>query len=370
MSDARKPIPNPATQLYSSELNEPPSDSTEDFRPHRSILWKIRAALGLLPKKKSTDRDLRMAIRGVEKDEVMRLLEEGITPAAYPDSPWLCLAARRGSTSMLELLLIYGAQVDQVDRETRGAQGRSALHEAAKRGWVRGARLLLEAEADAGLEDDRGMTPLWLAVRRGHPDMVLLLLEAGARLTGNSGRALPLLHEATTPSVVNTLVHAGAALNALDDRGFSALFQQVKAGRADVLERLLFHGADFKQRDRQGRTAAFWLGKGDANECLAVLSKAGLDFEAVDMEGNTAAHVAPIRSRDESFLANLYRQAPDAWDVKNKQGETALFVLARCGMQDLANKLEADLKSRRQALQTLAEQSMPGMGLLNSSTVR
>lgn len=370
MSAERKPISNPATQLYASDLNEPVSDSTEDFRPQRSFLWRLRSALGLLSKKRSTDRDLRLAIRGLEKDEVMRLLEEGVTPSAYPDTPWLCLAARRGSVSLLELLIIYGADVNQVDRDTRGAQGRSALHEAAKRGWERGARLLLEAGADPGLEDDRGMTPLWLAVRRNHPGMVLLLLEAGAKLTSAAGVALPLLHEATTPGVVNTLVHAGSRVDALDERGFPALLQQAKAGRADVIERLVFHGASAKQVDRQGRTAAFWVGKGSASECLDALAKAGLNWEAVDTEGNTAAHIAPVRTRDEAVLSGLYRLSPETWDVKNKQGETALFVLARCGMADLANKMEADLKTRRQAIHELAEQSMPGVGLLNSHGVR
>lgn len=370
MPAERKSISNPATQLYASDLNEPVSDSTEDFRPHRSFLWRVRSALGLLPKKRSTDKDLRLAIRGVEKDEVMRLLEEGVTPSLYPTTPWLCLAARRGSISMLECLIMYGAVVDQVDRETRGSQGRSALHEAAKRGWDKGARRLLESGADFSLEDDRGLTPLWLAVRRNHPSMVLLLLEAGASLSSAAGVELPLLHEATTPAVVNTLMHAGARIDALDDRGFSALLQQVKAGRADVVERLLFHGASVKQLDRQGRTAAFWLGKGDAQGCLDVLSKNGLNFDTVDHDGNTAAHVMPVRTRDEALLSSLYSRAPEAWDVKNKQGETALFVLARCGLGDLANKFEADLKSRRQTMQSLAEQSMPEVGLLNSNGVR
>ncbi len=346
----RKPISNPATQLYASDLNEPVSDSTENYRPHRSLVWRLRAALGLLPKKKATDRDLRQALRGLEKDEVMRLLEEGVTPAQYPDTAWLCLAARRESTSLLDLLLIYGAAVDQVDRETRGAQGRSALHEAAKRGWDKGARLLLEAGANPNLEDDRGLSPLWLAVRRGHSSMVQLLLEAGAKLQNAAGQELPLLHEATTGTMVNTLVHAGAQVLTVDDRGFVPLLQQAKAGRSDVIERLLFHGADVKQTDRQGRTAAFWLGKGDAEACLDVLVKHRINLEATDQEGNTAAHVVPVRARNEALLSSLYSRAPEAWDLKNKQGETALFVLARCQMGDLANKFEADLRARRHHL--------------------
>jgi len=92
------------------------------------------------------------------------------------------------------------------------------------------------------------------------------------------------------------------------------------------------------------------LGKGQAQESLAALLKASVDLEMADVEGNTAAHVVPLRTQDEAFLADLYGRAPDAWDVKNKQGETALFVLMRCGKSDLANKLAADLTSRRARL--------------------
>ena len=340
-----KHISNPLTQVYETDLNEPVSEGTEDQRPTRTLWWKIRAALGWLPRREATDKDLRQAVRAQEIDEVMRLLEAGVTPAAYPDSPWLCLAARRENRVMMDLFVIYGADVNQVDRETRGARGRTALHEAAKRGWGKGIRLLLEAGANPNLVDDIGQSPLFVAVRRGQEDAVRMLLEAGACLNGPTGEPLPLLHEATSPELVDMLVLAGADVDAPNEMGFTPLHQQAKVGRDDVLGRLLYHQANPNAEDRAGRTAAFWLGKGRASPSLAALLSAGLDLEKSDHEGNVAAHLWPLRSRDQEFLAEGYTRAPNAWVAKNQRGETPLYVLSRTDKDGLFQKLQADLSA-------------------------
>lgn len=341
-----KPVSNPATQIYITDLNEPVSEDTGDCRPQRSWLWRLRSALGMLPARQSTDRDLRIAIRSEDVHEVMRLLEAGVLPSVYPETPWLCLAARRQNRTLMDLLLIHGALVDQQDRETRGARGRSAIHEAAKRGWCRGARLLLESGANPNLLDDFGQSPLFLANRRGHPKVMAQLLEAGATLHRTNGESQFLLHEATSPEAVDLLVHAGANINEPDVRGFAPLHQQAKAGRAEVIQRMLFHRADPNVLDRHNRTPGFWVGAGQAQESLALLSKAGLDLSLKDAEGNVAAHFIPLRTRSEELLLEVYRLSPKSWAVKNTQGETPVFVLARSGKMELANKIEADLKSQ------------------------
>lgn len=348
LTQESKPVSNPATQVYITDLNEPATDATDGSIPVRSWWWRLRASLGWLPQKEATDRDLRLALRSEDADEVMRLLEAGVTPLKYPETPWLCLAARRGNRALLDLLVIHGAKVDQVDRETRGARGRTALHEAAKRGWEKGTRLLLEAGAHPSPEDDQKKTPLFLAVRRGHVNVARLLLEGGASLIGSGGQEQCLLHEATTGEMVDMLVLAGADVAGLDDRGFAPLHQQAKAGRAESIKRLVFHQADVNQKDRNHRTPVFWLGKGQANAAFQALVQAGADLAALDMDGNAPSHVLPLRTRDERLLSDLYMRSPLAWTLKNNQGETPLFILARTGRHDLAEKLKTDLLARQE----------------------
>ena len=202
---------------------------------------------------------------------------------------------------------------------------------------------------DSNQLDDYGQSPLFLATRRGHPKVMAQLLEAGATLAGPGGSPMFLLHEATTPEAVDLLVHAGANVNEPDARGFAPLHQQAKAGRSEVVERLLFHRAHPNVLDRHGRTPGFWLGAGQAKECLAALISQGLDLSIRDVDGGVAAHFIPLRTRSEELLLDVYQGCPEAFLVKNKQGETPVFVLARSGRMDLADKIEADLKGRASA---------------------
>ena len=342
----RAPLSNPATEAHITGLNEPESENTEQNKPRRSWWWRLLATFGWLPMRDNTDRALRLALRAEDVDEAMRLLEAGVTPDRYPDTPWLCLVARRQNRALLEVLISHGARVDQADRDTRGAKGRTALHEAAKRGWVKGVRILLAAKADPTLRDDLGHTAVWLAVRGGHSEVALLLLEAGAA-HAPSGDFEPLLHEAISAEMVDMLVRAGVPVDRPDPWGMPPIHRQVRMGRAAAVDRLLFHRADPNALDRQGRGAGFWVGRGQADACLKALLDHGLHLNRAEAEGNTLVHVLPVRTRDEALLASVYRRDPDLWGVPNHAGETGLLVLERTGHAALAATLRADLDARR-----------------------
>ena len=315
-------------------MSGPSTQDTGEPIPERNWLWRWRSALGLLPGESAGANDLRQAVRMEDHDEVMRLLEAGVVPSQHPEVPWLCLAARRQNRTLLDLLIIHGALLDQPDTGT--SRGRTALHEAAKRGWIKGLRLLLDCGADLERCDARGMTALAEAAARGHHEAMALLMEAGARLDDARGLPQPLLHQAACPSAVDLLVHAGADVNGPDDLGLAPLHRQAHAGRASVVERLLFHQARPDLRDRQGRTAAFWLGRGDPVACARHLLAAGLDFHAQDVDGQAAPHQWLVRIKDPAVLSRLHGLAPGAWQVPNRRGQTALDLLERTGRAALA----------------------------------
>lgn len=86
---------------------------------------------------------------------------EGVSP--------LMAAARQGETaqSVLKNLVDRGASVDLKDRDDA-----TALHYAASAGNLNSVRLLLAAGATPGLKNKQGSTPLDLARRNGHSDVV------------------------------------------------------------------------------------------------------------------------------------------------------------------------------------------------------
>jgi ankyrin repeat protein len=91
---------------------------------------------------------------------------------------------------------------------------------------------LLEAGVDAKFSYGHGLTALMWAA--GYEDGV------GVR---------------AAESVVDLLLSRGAQLDAVDDRGRTALMIAAAVGHAEVIEMLLGRGADPSARDRNGKTA-------------------------------------------------------------------------------------------------------------------
>lgn len=87
----------------------------------------------------------------------------------------LAVAADRGNTEVVRILLAHGADVN-----ARGPEGDTALKQAAFWGRTECARLLIAHGADVNDVDPAGTAALIMAVSNGHSETVRLLLEGGA----------------------------------------------------------------------------------------------------------------------------------------------------------------------------------------------
>jgi len=114
------------------------------------------------------------------------------------------MPAKRGARKMIELLMRYGASVPDVskwgawyylwhydigsflleggmDPNHMNCHHTTVLHDMAYKGDVKKATLLLDHGADVNaIDEEFRSTPLGLAARWGHKDMVRLLLDRGA----------------------------------------------------------------------------------------------------------------------------------------------------------------------------------------------
>jgi len=119
----------------------------------------------------------------------------------------LMMPANRANKAMLELLLSYGAAVPEVSKWGRAYYFKhydiakflllngmnpnhmtwhhvTLLHDMAQEGNIPKAKLLIESGADINpIEEEYQSTPLGMAVRWGHRDMVAYLLSQGADVT-------------------------------------------------------------------------------------------------------------------------------------------------------------------------------------------
>ncbi|RWI16794.1 ankyrin repeat domain-containing protein [Mesorhizobium sp.] len=146
------------------------------------------------------------------------------------------------------------------------AQG-SALHDAAKSGDLRAIAAALDAGADIE-EQEKGATPLFLAVRSGHVEAAELLIERGADVNKEAVLGLPM-----TVAVLKSA--------------------------ADMVGLLLAHGADANGRTR-GEPMLTLAVANDCLDCVKVLVEAGADVNAIWLQGDpsqrpgiiTAYHLA------------------------------------------------------------------------------
>lgn len=163
----------------------------------------------------STLNDLFEAVHANDVGEVRSLLDAGMDPNSTDREGYslLMLAAREGHISIVRLLLNHKVKVDQQNPvgetavmlaafkghletvkliHARGAvlrqSGWTALHYAAFQGHAAIARYLIDSKADVNARAPNGATPLMLAARNGHRDVVQVLLgTADPNLTTDTG---------------------------------------------------------------------------------------------------------------------------------------------------------------------------------------
>lgn len=119
-------------------------------------------------------------------------------------------------------------------------------------------RVLLDAGAKLSVRDKRGATPLhYAAAFSPNPVTVSVLLKAGARSSIRDKMDSTPIHDASgngNAAVVIVLLDAGAELMARDRKGDTPLHRAVTHGHSDVAAVLLDAGAQVMVRNRRGRT--------------------------------------------------------------------------------------------------------------------
>lgn len=237
----------------------------------------------------------------------------------------LHLAARHGLVDAGRLLLDSGATVDIKSLLTGG----TPLHTAASANQIDFAKLLLKRKARLDMVDKLGSTPLLTAVMQSDPDMVELLLEAGApanvksavnplvaSMVAPAGNPNPLLHRknvaiikllldhkgdinfpapnGTTPLMAAAqksdhsdgydraalLVDKGARLDAVNDKGETALMLAAGAGNEKLVKLLLDKGADPQKQNGAGETVMAYAARAGKPGSVAALSAKGVQPQA------------------------------------------------------------------------------------------
>jgi len=208
---------------------------------------------GLDPNSKTANGTTLLMMAATDPEKVRLLLARGGDAKARASSGYDAVniaAAYRGTAASLQLLLDAGAEF----KPPKGIRIHlPPMVLAAMTGDVDNVKVLLAHGADPA-------TGLGQAVTFGYVDVVRTLIAAGASATVKESTGINLLHWAAItghPEVIPVLAEAGARVNAIDDNGFTPLMYAatIDFGNSEILKALLKAGADPNLKNEDGRTA-------------------------------------------------------------------------------------------------------------------
>ncbi|KAK4653001.1 hypothetical protein QC762_504180 [Podospora pseudocomata] len=240
---------------------------------------------------------------------VQLLLEKGADPNGADDD---------GDTSLIscsvfqqvevtQLLLKYGAQVDVANND-----GKKAIHAAATECDPRMIRLLLAHGANPAQKEIDGWKALHMAAqmdKKGTLEVVKVLVDT-RRIEiidqeEKGTTALYLAVQAGRPDVAQVLLEAGADPNITTKPDFWPLRRAVLTSNMELVNLLLSHGADVNLSDSKGRNIVhFACAQSDANILKRVV-EASPDAlpQQRDDNGGTPLHVAVQNDNEKIALA-------------------------------------------------------------------
>lgn len=278
--------------------------------------------------------------------------------------PWgrdpLLVAAAEGNNECVEVFLAHGADVNAA-----GADGMTALHYAVWQQHYDTAALLLARGANANAQTEFGQTPLHIAAAQGNEAVVKLLLRSSADVNARDlheatpltsavgedqlGTARLLLahgarHDMFSAAglgdgnAVRDLLRQNTALVAerdgLDEK--TPLFWAVSRGHPEAIRLLVKAGAALEARDKRGQTALHWAVFKDQRDAAEQLLALGADVNAPATKRD---HETPLMYAAELGyvkMAELLLHHGAAVDLRDEWGYSALHYAARKGTRDVA----------------------------------
>ncbi|KFY26150.1 hypothetical protein V493_04245 [Pseudogymnoascus sp. VKM F-4281 (FW-2241)] len=209
--------------------------------------------------------------------------------------PLICLAVDSENLELVEFLLSKGC-----DPIGRTPDGETALHKAARRHHLEMCKLLISHGSEVSAKTDDGSTVLdWAAIGGKDTRMVKFLLEAGAEIGTTNVKGVSALHVAASYGpyeVVRLLINAGYDVNLKTHGyyGYTPLHEATCKGHLDVMQVLLDNGADANEELSNGETLLHTAAS-EEEECVdavALLVRKGANTAARNRDGETPLDMA------------------------------------------------------------------------------
>ncbi len=231
--------------------------------------------------------------------------------------------------------------------EQESSNNLTALHFAARMGSAQIVSSLLQMPGmEVNVQDDRGFTPLDLAIEKGHVEVVKLLLE----YTFTSDLERKHSCSGNTPLHIATKNGHVELTNLLLERVNELTFNKENAdqneahlsndeGHVDEAKSVLEHSESYiKEKNKDGNTPLHLAVEEGHVKVVQFLLKYcnTLDLEVENVVGQTLLHLATLGGHDE-IIKVLLEHAKLNLNVENKDGNTPLHLASLGGHVKVVN---------------------------------
>ena len=202
-------------------------------------------------------------------------------------------AAEKGWEEIVQILVDRGAHINTVN-----ANQETALLIACRKGHVEVVKTLIRGEADFELQNRSGETALSTASLRGYKEIVEILDQV------REVRETPLFvaFGRGDKEAVHTLIKDEVDIEVKDSHRRTALWQAAEKGWEDTVQILIDRGADIHVQNRSGESALFAAYRHGHKEIIRILLASGAEIS------ETALSKA-LMTRQGDILQLLLKQA-------------------------------------------------------------
>lgn len=186
--------------------------------------------------------------------------------------------------------------------------------------------------SDLARNNDNGNTPLMLAVKYNHPDILKVLLEASAdpNLRNNYGStALFMAINFNNIEMVKSLLHAKADPSCMNNTTASAIHIAANEGQLEIVKALFEAKSNTNQTYGENITALYLAVQNNHFDVVVTLLEAKADPNVLVGGKNVALHLAIIRSQTE--MAKLLLEAKANPNLETINKETSLMIAVQDG---------------------------------------
>jgi ankyrin repeat protein len=277
----------------------------------------------------------------------------------------LAVACLRGCESAFDLLVSWGA-----DPNIKAGNCGVAITAALYGGQKRIVKALLEKRVNLNIPTPTGETPLFVAAGQEDPEIVRLLIEAGAALDGtdqftplriasalghievvkvllDKRASIDLIDNGYTPlhaailrghySIVELLLQKGANPNISNNNGDSPLHTAVNDVHHKIVEFLLEKGANINASNKDEERPLHHASHRGHIDIIRTLVERGAHLDVQDSDGDTPIHLASLSNHHDTVRFLLERAAKP--NLGNKGGHTPLHGAAEEGSIELVKML-------------------------------